>query len=678
MASPHVAGAAALVREAHPTWSNAEIKSALMSTSRFMNIYNHDGSPAQPLDMGAGRLDLTHVTDPGVILDPPSLSFGQMVTGTQKVLTVTVTSVAAATETYDLSTIYTGNGFTATTTLPGFTISEASITLDPGESEEIVITFNPADGMGYGDNQGYILLQGDNGHNAHMPAWARVAPPPSGKVLLIDTDHSYLVGLPDYRSYYTEALDELGIDYDVWHADAYFNSPVTIPPAAYLSMYEAVIVFTGDNFYPDGTYTVSTPLTWLDMDRLVEYANDSGSLIVMGQDASWVMEDTFLFCCTLGGEVLQDSVSNGQLPSLPVVSASDAPAAFHNMTLDLSGPDTMVGQISLPQHSHAQLPYQLFLPLINGGDGTDLAPAPTGSASFSYDLSSGRLDYSVTLEVEEPVTLTAAHIHEGGPSENGAVLYPLFEGPQLITDTFTFEGNTIIEDADEAALLSGNLYVNTHTNVRPASAVRGQILLSPANDGANNQLWIDEFDTINFLEPDAPPEEVPAYQSLLRYPGPYNIQDGVVAIAHRDQPTLERPGITFFGRTVYTGFGLEGVNNSPATTSRAELLGHLLAWTMDEPEVTITNVSDEYDPSSQQTALVAELDSNIDGTYGVSYRWDFGDGSEYTPAYDTDIVGHTYETCGDYTVRVEATDSWGNRVIGEQEIEVTNCVTPPS
>ncbi len=32
MAAPHVAGAAVLVRQAYPFWSNAQIKSALMST----------------------------------------------------------------------------------------------------------------------------------------------------------------------------------------------------------------------------------------------------------------------------------------------------------------------------------------------------------------------------------------------------------------------------------------------------------------------------------------------------------------------------------------------------------------------------------------------------------------------------------------------------------------------
>ncbi|MBK8049527.1 MAG: S8 family serine peptidase [Anaerolineales bacterium] len=120
MAAPHVAGAAVLVRQAHPNWSNAEIKSALMSTAKYTDVYNYNGSPAQPLDMGAGRLDLTRALAPGVILNPPKLSYGVVPSPTSKTLEVWVTSVATQTETYQLSTLYTGERLHADHGAAGF------------------------------------------------------------------------------------------------------------------------------------------------------------------------------------------------------------------------------------------------------------------------------------------------------------------------------------------------------------------------------------------------------------------------------------------------------------------------------------------------------------------------------------------------------------------------------
>jgi PKD repeat protein len=84
-------------------------------------------------------------------------------------------------------------------------------------------------------------------------------------------------------------------------------------------------------------------------------------------------------------------------------------------------------------------------------------------------------------------------------------------------------------------------------------------------------------------------------------------------------------------------------------------------------DVTTANASD-------LTMFEATLASNILGTAGVSYRWDFGDGSAYTAAYESNQVSHTYAVCSDYTVRVEATDSWGNKAIGTLEVPVSECV----
>jgi hypothetical protein len=69
MASPHVAGAGALLKALHPDWSPGQIKSALMTTA-WTKVVKQDGvTPADPYDMGSGRIDLTHAGDPGLTLD---------------------------------------------------------------------------------------------------------------------------------------------------------------------------------------------------------------------------------------------------------------------------------------------------------------------------------------------------------------------------------------------------------------------------------------------------------------------------------------------------------------------------------------------------------------------------------------------------------------------------------
>ena len=78
MATPHVAGAAALLLQLHPWWTPAMVKSALMTTATE-EVFLNNAKTQRPgvLDRGAGRIDLAQAGSPGLVVDKPSLSGGE-------------------------------------------------------------------------------------------------------------------------------------------------------------------------------------------------------------------------------------------------------------------------------------------------------------------------------------------------------------------------------------------------------------------------------------------------------------------------------------------------------------------------------------------------------------------------------------------------------------------------
>jgi subtilisin family serine protease len=78
MASPHVAGAAALLLQRHPDWTPELVKAALMSTARPAL---EDGELALPVRAGAGFIDVAAADTPLLLPRPASLSFGLLPDG---------------------------------------------------------------------------------------------------------------------------------------------------------------------------------------------------------------------------------------------------------------------------------------------------------------------------------------------------------------------------------------------------------------------------------------------------------------------------------------------------------------------------------------------------------------------------------------------------------------------
>ena len=81
MAAPHVAGAAALLRQRHPDWTVAEIKSALVQTATDASLEEEEESPAGappagPAFVGGGVVSLQSADRPLLFSEPSGLSFG--------------------------------------------------------------------------------------------------------------------------------------------------------------------------------------------------------------------------------------------------------------------------------------------------------------------------------------------------------------------------------------------------------------------------------------------------------------------------------------------------------------------------------------------------------------------------------------------------------------------------
>ncbi|KAK4488218.1 hypothetical protein RD792_003963 [Penstemon davidsonii] len=74
MSCPHLSGMSALLKSAHPYWSPAAIKSALMTTADLVNlndskIVDETLNPADVFATGAGHVNPSKANDPGLIYD---------------------------------------------------------------------------------------------------------------------------------------------------------------------------------------------------------------------------------------------------------------------------------------------------------------------------------------------------------------------------------------------------------------------------------------------------------------------------------------------------------------------------------------------------------------------------------------------------------------------------------
>ncbi len=159
MATPHVAGAAAIVKQAHPTWTGQQLKAALVSSAK-------SDVPGDVRAQGAGRLDVLAAVKEAVTTMPVQGGTFAWPHTSEQVTTVDVpyTNVSDKAVTLQLSIAgVTGDDGSAVKSAPAI-LGASVVTIPAGASVKVPLKVDPTARLAaaqYGDVTGRIVATGD-------------------------------------------------------------------------------------------------------------------------------------------------------------------------------------------------------------------------------------------------------------------------------------------------------------------------------------------------------------------------------------------------------------------------------------------------------------------------------------------------------------------------------------
>jgi subtilisin family serine protease len=228
MATPHVAGAAAILKQEFPLWTPQELKSALVSTGvpGLYNVYQQ----------GGGRIDVARAFSQKVYATPAPIDFGFFPfphTNPERVTkTITYTNATAAAVTLNLTINVTGKD--GTPSAPGqVTASASSVTVPAGGTALVDVTVD--EGVGtpnlYG---GYVTAQsGDGSVVVRTPIGFYLEP----EMYNLTVDGIARDGRPARGISWIDVVNADDTTRFVGRANL-FNGPVTVrvPPGTYSAM----------------------------------------------------------------------------------------------------------------------------------------------------------------------------------------------------------------------------------------------------------------------------------------------------------------------------------------------------------------------------------------------------------------------------------------------------------
>ncbi|WP_085300672.1 S8 family peptidase [Cognaticolwellia mytili] len=179
MAAPHTAGAGAVLKSAHPTWTPDNIRSALMLTA-VTDVRKEDGTTAADFfDMGSGsiRVNLAHTT--GLLMNETAANYtaaNPAIGGDPKTLNIPSATNASCIGSCDWTRTVTAT-MAGTWTVEGAEISDglvitatpASFSLAEGESQTIAINANAIRAQSDVWTFGHVVMTSDQHPTARIP-----------------------------------------------------------------------------------------------------------------------------------------------------------------------------------------------------------------------------------------------------------------------------------------------------------------------------------------------------------------------------------------------------------------------------------------------------------------------------------------------------------------------------
>ena len=559
MASPVVAGSAALLKARNPQWTPDNIRSALMTTA-VTEVNNHDGeTEANWLQMGAGRVQVDAAASVSLLMDESSSNYASAnpdLGGDPRQLNVpSITDnecLGTCTWSRTFTAVTAGSWNVATQSLTDgldITVEPEQFSLSAGQSITLDVSIDSFRASNNNWAFGSVMLDDGNNPVQHIPVSVVATKGNFPQAFNIEADRdSYSALYPDIRSIEIESfssqayalvkpdsergtvtqdsnndsvLDDL--------EDGIYLKVVDVPSNSkrlYVDIYDStapdldlyVFIDSNNDGFLSSTELVAESLSF-DANETIDIMSPPAGeyhIVVQNWEASSALQDTF----TLDVAVIDDTPSDALRVTGP---SSTAPLESFDLTLQWTLPDaqvkdTFIGVVGLSSTAEQNENLGLFPVNITRVEDDVSVTAngvtrvePGASTSFAINVAPNYTnldrDYEITVDAPKDTTLAENFISDNGVVSDNSITWrftqPALGRPDInvAVVTNTAPSTCRVPDAvAQAPLAETSLPTDNHDMITMSYQLSDPVLA-----GLGNHVTVFEDGVITLGQPQVQP-----------------------------------------------------------------------------------------------------------------------------------------------------------------------------